>query len=111
MIPGTNKVGAIGFCWGGRYAILEAHGQKKDGNGSDVGGVDAAVAYHPALVTVPGDFDPVSVPLSLAVGTKDSLLDQKTVGQIQDLMAKKTDLPHELRVSCLHTLNRIGHSC
>ena len=98
MTPGTNKVGAIGFCWGGRYAILEAHGQKKDGSGSDVGGVDAAMACHPSLVAVPGDFDPVSIPLSLAVGTKDSLLDQATVGKIQDLMAKKVELPHELRV-------------
>ncbi|KAL9126459.1 MAG: hypothetical protein Q9217_004497 [Psora testacea] len=98
MTPGTNKVGAVGFCWGGRYAILEARGQKKDGSGSDVGGVDAAVAFHPSLVTVPGDFDPVSVPLSLGVGTKDSALDQKTVGQIQDVMAKKTNLPHELRI-------------
>ena len=48
---------------------------------------------------MPADFDPVSSPLSLALGTKDSLLDQKTVGQIQDLMAKKTEVPHELRVS------------
>jgi len=87
MIPGTKKVGAVGFCWGGRYAILAAHGE-----------VDAAYACHPSLVTVPGDFEGVTKPLSLAVGDQDSLLDQATVGKIQDLLAKKTDLPHELRI-------------
>jgi dienelactone hydrolase len=98
MIPGTNKIGAIGFCWGGRYTILQAHGPKKDTTGSDVGGVDAAYACHPSLVAIPGDFDPVTKPLSLAVGTKDSLLDNKSVGQIQDIMAKKTNVPHEIRI-------------
>jgi dienelactone hydrolase len=94
QIPGTNKVGAIGFCWGGRYAILQAHG-KKEGS---VGGVDAAYACHPSLVAIPADFEPVTMPLSLALGDEDSLLDQKSVGQIQDVLAKKTDVPHEIRV-------------
>ena len=48
--PGTNKIGALGFCWGGRYAILQAHGQSKDGSGSDVGGVDVAVGACSAVV-------------------------------------------------------------
>ncbi|KAF7919451.1 uncharacterized protein EAE98_009291 [Botrytis deweyae] len=86
-LPGTGKVGALGFCWGGRYAILAAHGE-----------VDAAVACHPSLVSVPADFESVTKPLSLAVGDQDSLLDRGTVGQIQDLMAGKTELPHELRI-------------
>jgi len=82
----TGKIGAIGFCWGGRYAILASHGE-----------VDAAVACHPSLVAVPADFEGISKPLSLAVGTEDSLLDQKTVGSIQDLFGVlKVD--HELRI-------------
>jgi hypothetical protein len=64
QIPGTNKVGAIGFGWGGRYAILQAHG-KKEGS---IGGVDAAYACHPSLVAIPGDFYPATRSLSLALG-------------------------------------------
>lgn len=93
MTPGTNKIGAVGFCWGGRYAILQAHGRTE----GSVGGVDAAFAAHPSLVAVPRDFDPVSKPLSLAFGTKDSLVDEKTRGQILDLMSKKMDVEHEIR--------------
>ena len=55
--PGTNKIGALGFCWGGRYAILQAHGQSKDGSGSDIGGVDAAVgACYAAICLFPKHF-------------------------------------------------------
>ena len=45
-----------------------------------------------------GDFDPITRPLSLAVGTKDSLLDMGSIGKIQDLLAKKTEIPHEFQV-------------
>jgi dienelactone hydrolase len=86
-IPGTGKIGAIGFCWGGRLAILA-------GNGT----VDAVVACHPSGIAVPGDFENVTKPFSLAVGSKDTLLDEKTVGNIQDHIAKKTGVPHELRI-------------
>jgi dienelactone hydrolase len=77
--PGQPKVGVIGFCWGGRYAILAAQGEL----------VDAAYACHPSLVSIPADFELVTKPLSLALGTKDSLLGMKEVEQIKGFMEKK----------------------
>ena len=89
-IPGTGKVGALGFCWGGRYAILATHG--------GAGGVDAGYACHPAMVGIPADLDPVSKPLSLAFGDQDSLVNQEAVGQFIDVLGKKKDIPHEIRI-------------
>lgn len=56
-LPDVGKIGALGFCWGGRYAILAAHGE-----------VDAAVVCHPSLIAVPADFEGVVKSLSIAVG-------------------------------------------
>lgn len=86
---GTNKVGAVGFCWGGRYAILQA---------TEGSNCDAVYAAHPSLVAIPGDFDPVQKPVSLALGTKDSLLDEKSRNSIQEIFSAKTDVPTEVRI-------------
>ena len=40
------------------------------------------------MVAIPGDFDPVVKPLSLALESKDSLLGEKGIGQIKELLPK-----------------------
>ena len=57
------------------------------------------LACHPSLIAIPQDFDPITRPLSLALGTKDSLLDVTSIGKIQDVLATKTDVPHQIQVN------------
>lgn len=92
-VAGTNKIGAIGFCWGGRYSILQAHGRKE----GEIGGVDAAYACHPSLLSIPADLAPVTKPTSVAVGEKDSLLDLKSVEQLREAL-EKTGAPTEVTI-------------
>lgn len=79
-------MGVIGFCWGGRYAILAA---QKPFSGTEGKGVDAAYACHPSLVAIPADFEDITVPVSYALGDSDSLLGMEQVEQIKEVMKKK----------------------
>lgn len=85
-IPGTEKVGVVGFCWGGRYAILAAQKSAQQGGGR---GVDAAYAAHPSLCAIPGDFEDVCVPLSVALGGEDSYLGESEIAKVREVMGRK----------------------
>lgn len=86
FLPGTDRVGVVGFCHGARYAVLAATSPLSGLQGQ---GVDAAYACHPSSLSVPDDFKDVIVPLSFALGDKDSLCDETQIQQIKDVMADK----------------------
>lgn len=85
-MEGVEKVGVVGFCWGGRYAILAA---QEPFSGTKGKGVDAAYVAHPSLCAIPGDFEGVNVPLSVALGEKDSYLGMAEVRRIEEVMGRK----------------------
>jgi len=85
-LPGVEKVGVVGFCWGGRYAILAA---QEPFSGAEGRGVDAAYVAHPSLCAIPGDFENVCKPLSIALGEKDSYLGMSEVRKIEEVMRRK----------------------
>ncbi|EMD40205.1 hypothetical protein CERSUDRAFT_112410 [Gelatoporia subvermispora B] len=55
----SAKIGYIGFCWGGRYAITLNHL------------FDATVAAHPSLVKYPAELDGVKKPVSFELAVVD----------------------------------------
>lgn len=78
--------------------MLQAHGREMSVEGSSVGGVDAAFACHPSMMAISEDFGGVKVPLGLAVGSEDSMLDAKSVDKIKEILNGKPDVPTEVQV-------------
>jgi dienelactone hydrolase len=70
--PASQKIGMVGFCWGGKYAIRAG----LESNIIDVSGtrkplVDAVVALHPSHVSIPDDVEKLVVPVSIGWGVED----------------------------------------
>ncbi|RSL91421.1 hypothetical protein CEP52_014275 [Fusarium oligoseptatum] len=81
----TLPVGVAGFCWGGKLAILLSHGVEVDGKPI----IDAAFTGHPSGLSFPGDFEKVTVPLSVAVGDIDSQFPLEMAEKMNNLVESK----------------------
>ncbi|KAF2725637.1 hypothetical protein K431DRAFT_290742 [Polychaeton citri CBS 116435] len=84
--PASMKIGMVGFCWGGKYAIRAA----QEVNMTEVEGtkmplVDAVVALHPSHVAVPGDVEGLVVPVSYAWGVEDQGVSFETKAKIENV--------------------------
>lgn len=85
----VKKVGAVGFCWGGRWSILLAQ--------TDL--VDASVACHPSLLSVPADYKAVKKPLCICVGDNDDMFKGKDLTKTNDYFKnERKDVEFEMLV-------------
>lgn len=89
--PGT-KIGMVGMCWGGRYAIragLENYQIEIAGQKTKMPLVDAVVALHPSNMVLPADVSKPVVPMSFGWGQEDSAVSIKLKGQTEAIHAKE----------------------
>ena len=92
--PGSEnsfKLGAVGFCWGGRYAILMARDTPStlnDGNKLSTL-IDCAFTAHPSLVRIPSDVENVRVPLGVAAGDGDEWMGAKKTKEMTQILEEQ----------------------
>lgn len=87
--PSNQKIGMVGFCWGGRYAIragLEKNMIQIDGKKVPL--VDAVVALHPSNLALPDDVDVPVVPMSIGWGLEDEGVKIETKAKVEEVHAK-----------------------
>ena len=84
--PAAKKIGMVGFCWGGKYAIragLESNMIDVEGKKTPL--VDAIVALHPSHLAVPADVETLVVPTTYGWGVEDEAVSFKTKGQVEEV--------------------------
>lgn len=83
--PQSTKIGMVGFCWGGRFALragLESNMVEKDGK--KIGLIDAIVALHPSFLSIPDDVKYMVVPASYGWGLKDEGVPYQNKAKVEE---------------------------
>lgn len=79
-----KKIGMVGFCWGGRYAIRAGMAQHRISiNETATPLIDAVVALHPSNMVLPDDITELVVPMSCGWGAQDIAVNYATRGKIE----------------------------
>ncbi|KAF3919557.1 hypothetical protein ABW20_dc0102424 [Dactylellina cionopaga] len=90
--PKTQKIGIVGFCWGGRYAFQAAQEKHMIKIGEEsVPLVDAAVALHPSNLALPEDAEKLVVPFSCGWGQEDTNTKIELKGKVEQIVAKEKE--------------------
>lgn len=95
--PLITKVGAIGYCWGGKFAILAGGKLAKQrsttiNNQTLTPSVDCVIACHPSLLTLPADIENITVPTFFGLAETDHVFSKQDVARTQSILRKKGNL-------------------
>ncbi|KAH0537687.1 hypothetical protein FGG08_005552 [Glutinoglossum americanum] len=92
------KIGAAGFCFGGRFAILLAHNDERFSTADGKPLIDVAFTGHPSMVKVPKEYEGVRLPLGIAVGSLDTWMSAKQIVEVRNILDKEPRVEHEVVV-------------
>lgn len=89
----TSPIGAIGFCWGGKYLIQLCANLPSDRDPSlpSTGLITAGFTAHPSNVSIPEEIENVELPLSICIGNEDFALKMEGVERIKTVLNEKGD--------------------
>jgi len=98
------KIGAAGFCWGGKYTVFLAADAPssrvaRHASQQSVGIrplIDCGFTAHPSMVSVPGDIDAVTLPLSVIIGDHDHAMSGPLALQMKEILEVKKKGDHEV---------------
>ncbi|KAF2811280.1 alpha/beta-hydrolase [Mytilinidion resinicola] len=95
--PRSTKIGMVGFCWGGKYAIRAGlEGNRIQMDGEKVPLVDAVVALHPSHVALPEDVEKLVVPVTIGWGLEDTGVKIEQKGMAEAIHAKAREAGREV---------------
>lgn len=101
------KIGAAGFCWGGKYSIQLAKDEpstrvvrhSSQNNSTDpLPLIDCSFAAHPSMLKMPKDYEEVKLPLSVAVGHEDAQMTAEQVKEMNEILMIKKRGDHEVNL-------------
>ncbi len=82
------KTGVVGFCWGGRYAVLLCGDTFQRGTEAQPL-VDCGFTAHPSLLSIPSEIEAVERPLSIANGDNDMYMGAKKLQVLKEILEAK----------------------
>jgi dienelactone hydrolase len=80
-------VSVTGYCWGGKHVVLLAEGFTIDGKPL----MDVGFTAHPSALSLFGEIEKMTVPVSFALGDKDNMISPEKAKQLEKIVLDKPD--------------------